>query len=244
MNSPIAVQRQTLPESYPELLAIESSGERCEVAFAKGVDCFMATDGEVRDHSAVLTLLVESVLRAAGVSAKEIKAVAVSAGPGSYTSLRIGLATAKGMAYAIGCPIIAVPTLEALASEMVQRIPDGVSHKALLPMIDARRMEVYTRPYSLTLSPLGESSPRIFDGETRPFFAVFAPALFGGPGAQKGSAYLEALGYHFLPGVELTAGALLPLALQRYKREEFASLAYLEPLYLKEFVALPSKKLF
>lgn len=238
------VQNHALTQKYPTLLAIESSGEICAVALSIENSCFVANNKNVHDHSAVLTLLIEAVLKAAGISSHELQAVALSKGPGSYTSLRIGFATAKGIAFAVGCPLIAVPTLEVLASQIAEQIPDYHAPKALMPMIDARRMEVYTQPYSHSLAPMEAPSAKIFNGETKPFFSEFAPALFGGPGAEKGQEFLEPLGYCLIPNITPSAKALLPRALKRYEQQEFESLAYLEPLYLKEFVAIPSKKPF
>lgn len=242
MGSLVELQQHFLSESYPTLLAIESSGATCGVALAKGSCCWTAVNGATHDHSAVLTLLIEAVLQAASVESDSLQAIALSEGPGSYTSLRIGFATAKGIAYAVGCPLIAVPTLELLASLMASRLSPALSPAVLMPMIDARRMEVYTQPYSVGLDPLEAPSARIFDEATAPFFAGYAPAVFGGPGAEKGRDYLETLGLSFLSDVTLTAEALLPLALRRFRQGDFASTAYLEPLYLKEFVAIPAKK--
>lgn len=229
--------------SSPILLAIEASGSACSVALSVGERSFAREDSTARDHSAVLTLQIEAVLREAGVAVHALQAVAVSEGPGSYTSLRIGFATAKGLAYAIGCPIVAVPTLESLAHMMLQRGAAASPQAKLMPMIDARRMEVYTQPYDISLQPLAPPSAKIFDGASRPFFSRYAPAYFGGPGAEKGGEYLAALGYNFIPDLHPSAEALLPLAQKRYELEAFASVAYLEPLYLKEFEAIPSKKL-
>lgn len=243
MSRQVSVGPSDLPSQSPVLLAIESSGPVCSVALSVGGRSFATEDSGERDHSAVLTLQIEAVLREAGLEAHALQAIAISEGPGSYTSLRIGFATAKGLAYAIGCPIIAVPTLESLAYTMGRRDAASASAISLMPMIDARRMEVYTQPYSRDLKPLAAPSARIFDESTRPFFADYAPAAFGGPGAEKGIAYLEALGYRYVADVPLSAPALLPLALERYARKEYASVAYLEPLYLKEFEAIPPKKL-
>lgn len=228
--------------SSPILLAIEASGSACSVALSVGECSFSREDSTAHDHSAVLTLQIESVLREAGIAMHAVQAIAVSEGPGSYTSLRIGFATAKGLAYAIGCPVVAVPTLESLAYIMVQRGAAMASRAILMPMIDARRMEVYTQPYDISLQPLAAPSARIFDAATQPFFSRNSPAFFGGPGAEKGGEYLAAIGYTFIHDVRTSAEALLPLAQKRYKREAFASVAYMEPLYLKEFEAIPSKK--
>ena len=103
MGNPVELQQHFLSESYPTLLAIESSGATCGVALAKGSCCWTAVNGATHDHSAVLTLLIDAVLQAASVESDSLQAIALSEGPGSYTSLRIGFATAKGIAYAVGC---------------------------------------------------------------------------------------------------------------------------------------------
>lgn len=242
MSKDITVAQSGMMIASPALLAIEASGSACSVALSVDTKVYATEDSVAHDHSAVLTLQIEAVVREAGLSMRGLQAVVVSVGPGSYTSLRIGLATAKGIAYAIGIPIIAVPTLEALAYTMVQCVGANASTVTLMPMIDARRMEVYTQPYDASLLPLWEPSAKVLDEAERPFFERYAPACFGGIGAEKAVEYLDPLGFSFIPDVRPSAQALLPLGLKRYEREDFASVAYQEPLYLKAFQSIPAKK--
>ena len=179
-------------------------------------------------------------LQNCGVEKHQLSAVAVSDGPGSYTGLRIGTSIAKGLCYALDIPLISVPTLKAIAYTVAS---DFVSDYLLFPMLDARRMEVYTAGYD---SKLAEKRPVEAIPLTRDTFQQYADKklLFFGNGAAKTKELFEGLSYvHYLDGVELKASAVGLLAQVKFEQNEWADLAYYEPNYFKAFKAIKPKSL-
>lgn len=201
-------------------------------------------------HSAVLTVFIAELLSSAGVEPSAIDAVAVSMGPGSYTGLRIGVATAKGLCYAIGKPMIAVPTLLGMAKGMrdsgfrMQDAPllleeKGLGDEVLLcPMLDARRMEVYCAVYDNKLEEIMPTEAKIIDENSFAGLLSATPVIFAGEGAEKCRSMLgDHPNARFIHGFEASAKYLVPLAMERFNKGEFENLAYFEPFYLKDFVA-------
>ncbi len=135
------------------ILGIETSTDICSVALFRGGEVVALRESGGSEHARLLAVYIDEALREAGVAPSALDAVAVSAGPGSYTGLRIGVSTAKGVCYALGIPLIAVGSLEALACQIAGTFPEGT---LLRPMIDARRMEVYTQLFDHNARPLGE----------------------------------------------------------------------------------------
>ena len=186
-------------------------------------------------HSAVLTLFIGELLATVNIEPTALDAIAISMGPGSYTGLRIGVATAKGLCYAIGKPMIAVPTLLGMARGMT----DGGSHIPLLcPMLDARRMEVYCAVYDSALTEVMATEAKIIDEYSFTDLLSATPVIFAGEGAEKCRSLLgDHPNARFIHGFEASAKYLVPLAMERYNKGEFENLAYFEPFYLKDFVA-------
>jgi tRNA threonylcarbamoyladenosine biosynthesis protein TsaB len=189
---------------------------------------------EEGSHSKALTLLIEKVMKMAGCSLQDISAVAVSNGPGSYTGLRIGLATAKGICFALDKPLICLPTLQVLASA-VQTAADVL----LLPLVDARRMEVYAAVYSSTLEELSPQEAHILSPES---FQEFKPVLAFGNGSAK---WQESCTH---PSITFLEGPLLPeakymgkLAYEAFLNQNFENLVTKEPDYLKEYMGTKPK---
>ena len=224
------------------ILSIDTATPVCSVALHQSGE-LVALSELFRDksHATHLTLMIDEVLQQAGVERSQLQALAVSEGPGSYTGLRIGASTAKGMAFALGLPLIAVPTLDAMAQGL--RISQG-SGVGLCPMLDARRMEVYCQLYHPEGHLLWETRAQVVETH-EPFQAELDqfPILFFGDGAPKLS---EVLGQHpnahVLTGHYPTAKHLGPLAWQKFQAQQFADVAYWEPFYLKEFKAGKPKR--
>lgn len=229
--------------SNPLILALETSGPHCSVALGRAGDNIVTREGrEINDHSSVLTPLIEELLEEMRLKMRELSAVAVSIGPGSYTGLRIGLATGKGIAFALNVPLITIPTLELLAASIAKRVNIAKNEKktALCPMIDARRQEVYTQGFSLDLEPLNDPSAHIFPA-TLPTILEADYVYYGGSGAEKAAAFLDAQKWRHVNGAMPTAELMVSLANRKYHNHAYANLAYCEPLYLKEFIAAPPK---
>jgi len=231
------------------ILCLETATENCSVALFRDELLLGIRESSARNvHSSVLTLFIEEITREAGVPLSALDAVAISMGPGSYTGLRIGVATAKGLCYALDRPMIAVSTLQAMAvgigDEITQKNSGSVGLAApassflICPMIDARRMEVYCALYDDQCREVEAVRAEIIDpGSFGPILGR-GRVVFGGEGAQKCRPSLEA---HpnalFLDHFKASAQFMIHLAMAKFNRLEFENLAYFEPFYLKDFIA-------
>lgn len=223
------------------ILAIETSTKNCSVALFKGSDCIALREeaGEQFIHSEKLHLFIDELLKEQNFQLKNLDAVAVGAGPGSYTGLRIGLSSAKGIAFALGLPLISANSLEILSHAFLEQ--EEVADEAVLhPMIDARRMEVYTASFDAKGKALTPVEAQIIEGD---IYRDTRPRYFFGDGASKfNSIFIQA--NYFFPDLQYpSASALGKIANQKYLRKEFEDLAYFEPLYIKNFQAGKPRKL-
>lgn len=226
------------------ILMIETSTDVCSVAVSDDNHIiYHAEDYDGPSHARVLAPMVRDALSFADSHALPLDYVAVSEGPGSYTGLRIGASTAKGVCYGRGAKLIAVPTLKAMAVPLLLYHDDLEKDALLCPMIDARRMEVYCAVYDRALHELMPTSALVVDSTSLRDVAAGRPLYIFGGGAEKCKdviAYEEA---RFVDGVCPLAKNMLPLAELAIAREQFADTAYFEPFYLKEFVATKPRKL-
>ena len=213
------------------LLNIESSGPVCSVCVSKGTEILSIKETEkVFEHTEKITLLIEACMKSAELSLDKLDAISVSSGPGSYTALRVGVATAKGICYALGKPLIGVDTLQSLAGAAVKLQKTDAYY---CPMLDARRMEVYTNIFDVNNQPqasaraiiISEESPNEFPDDDK-------PVLLFGNGAAKCVKFLPPPRFELLE-VRLSAKNLVPLALEKFQKGELADLAYFSPFYLK-----------
>ncbi len=216
----------------PLILALETATKLCSVAVGRAGEVLALReldDAQLR-HAERLNVLVDEVMREAGLSLREIDAVAVGTGPGSYTGLRIGLSAAKGFCYALQRPIIGIPTLAALV-QSVRSTGAGLGG-SLWPMIDARRMEVFTQEYDVDGTPTGDVAPLILDG-TWARASVQQRVVFG-DGADKAAALWKAASHiTHLSGIVPSSRHLMVPAMQRFSAGSFDDLAYLVPVYGK-----------
>ena len=224
------------------ILLIETSTSLCSVALAEdGAVTAQRESTEPRAHAALTAPFVKEVLDGRGLRATDLDAVCVSAGPGSYTGLRVGVSTAKGVCFAAGVPLLSVGTLDVLVAQARADglLPEGC-HR-VIPMVDARRMEVYTAVYTPDGQRLTEVEPRVIDAESFRQEREAGPVLFIGDGAGKCRETLAAHGAHFVQTCPRAAAMLAP-ALQELEAGHFRDVAYFEPFYLKDFVATVSRK--
>ncbi len=225
------------------ILHIETSTNVCSVALSQdGVCLHEETDLNGPSHAQVLAGYVKEAVSFADSHAIPIDAVAVSKGPGSYTGLRIGVSEAKGVAYGRSARLLSVPTLKVLTVPVLlgQELPDDA---LLCPMIDARRMEVYTAVYDRALREVKPTQALVVDENSFAELLAEHPVYFMGNGAEKCRETIKHPNAHFIEGIVPKAKNMIPLAEQAMAREEFEDVAYFEPFYLKEFVATQSKKL-
>jgi len=189
-------------------------------------------------HGKKLVPLIRDLLTHTDISKRELNAVAVSQGPGSYTGLRIGVSTAKGMAYALNVPLLAVDTLDAMARG---HLASCVTDEVVIPMLDARRMEVYAKVISPVGDPLMESMPIVIDAFSFGAYLEEGRAFFVGDASDKVSSVIKHPNAVFLTSLP-TARTVGEIAYEKYLREDFVETAYFEPNYLKEFMVIKSKK--
>ena len=230
------------------MLCIETGTDTCSVALAAGggLVALRESHGE-RDHAARVAVYTDEVLAEAGLAASDLSAVAVSKGPGSYTGLRIGVSFAKGLCYGLGIPLVGVGSLDSLCETVITNYELRITNY-LIPMIDARRMEVYcqifgsdgkaiTSPEALIIdeSSLAEYHGRNADGELCGDNNVY---IFGS-GAAK---CREALPWAHYIDVQPSARGMIALATAAFEQKNFEDTAYFEPFYLKDFVITTSKK--
>ena len=222
------------------ILLIETSAKICSAALAvDGKVVFSKKNDEGMAHARLLPGFVDEVLKNLGGA--KIDAVAVSSGPGSYTGLRIGVATAKGLAFGYDAPLIAVPTLELLAYTVKSSVE--VEKDALIcPMIDARRMEVYSQLFDADVKEAGETQAEIITEDSyKELLQTGKKVYFAGDGSAKCSGVITSENAVFVDSIEPDAANMAELAERRLRNGEFVDVAYFEPFYLKDFVTTQSK---
>lgn len=220
------------------ILNIETSTTNCSVSLSnKGETLVLKEDyGNGYSHAEKLHVYIEEILNEANIKANQLDAIAVSKGPGSYTGLRIGVSAAKGLAFALGKPLISVSTLEALAHQV--KAESGV----IVPMLDARRLEVYSAIFSSDYKMNREIKAQILDDSS--FFQELAKGkvYFIGDGVAKTKALLSNKNAVFIENKLPSADQMSQLSFDKYKKSDTEDVAYFEPYYLKDFVAIQSKK--
>lgn len=225
------------------ILHLETSTRVCSVAVSRdGAVVYSKVDREGPAHAALIGPYLDEALAVVEQQGNVLDAVAVSAGPGSYTGLRIGVSAAKGVCYGRSCPLIALSTLEVLA-DTYRRRPDSRVDHLIRPVMDARRMEVYTALYDghgRCLEPMRALvvEPTTFEAEL-----AAQPVVFVGNGAAKLATLELGAGALLQPEVEPIAEHMVHLAEQAYHEGRFADVAYFEPYYIKDFVATVKKHL-
>jgi tRNA threonylcarbamoyladenosine biosynthesis protein TsaB len=225
----------------PTILGIETATNVCSVALVKdGKLLAIRESAGVKEHSAALTGFISEVFTEAGLTYPQMDAVAVSMGPGSYTGLRIGVSSAKGLCYALDKPFIAVDTLKSLAWQALQKykqLEKSTDNVLFVPMLDARRMEVYTAVYDHNLQVLEPVNALVVTEEA---FSAFTgkDILYFGDGASKCTPILGSNDmFTFLDEISLSGEAICRLAEWDFEKGNFADVAYCEPFYLKDFIA-------
>jgi tRNA threonylcarbamoyladenosine biosynthesis protein TsaB len=223
------------------ILGIETATSVCSVALVQDgkLLAIRETIG-ARDHSAALTTYIAEVFTEPGLVYKQVDAVAVSMGPGSYTGLRIGVSSAKGLCYALDKPLIAIDTLKSLAWQamlILKQQGKDTENIILLPMLDARRMEVFTAAFDPNLQFIEPVNALVV---TEDSFTKFEgkEIIYFGDGASKCISLFESeSNYFFLDNITLTSLAICALAESEFQKNNFADVAYCEPFYLKDFIA-------
>lgn len=223
------------------ILGIETATSICSVALVKDGKLLAIRESEgSKEHSAALTGYFAEVFTQAGFTYQQLEAIAVSMGPGSYTGLRIGVSSAKGLCYALNKPFIAIDTLKSLAWQALQQCEQqktDTENILFCPMLDARRMEVYTAMFDNKLQLIEPVNACVV---TENSFAAHADKeiVYFGDGAFKCISLFESKSkYTFLDSINLSAFSVCMLAESDFGNNNFADVAYCEPFYLKDFIA-------
>lgn len=218
------------------IINIETSGKICSVALTRdGVLERQLDDDRGMQHANVLAPFVDDLMEECHHREMMPDAVAVSIGPGSYTGLRIGLSLAKGLAFSLGVPLIGVDTLKILAVKAMFRTMDWQGDEVLVPMIDARRMEVFTAPYDFALNPLETPGAKILDENSFAELLESRQLYFMGDGAEKAKNVITHPNAHFIDGLLPQAKDMLALSEKALREGDFLDIAYSTPNYLKEY---------
>ncbi len=220
------------------ILSIETSTPVCSVAVHADGDLVSLSElNQTGAHAERLMLLVEEVLEKGKAAFHELDAIAVSEGPGSYTGLRIGVSSAKGLAFGLGKPLIGVNTLQALASAVV--LEEG---ELVVPVLDARRMEVYREVFDSRLASIAVLDAEVLSEKSFENFLENHRVYFVGDAVEKVSSVVKNEKAKFISDLSFSAKHMGRIAFEKYEKEQFADIAYFVPNYLKEFKALHSKK--
>jgi tRNA threonylcarbamoyladenosine biosynthesis protein TsaB len=229
------------------ILNIDTATQLCSVALA--IDGRLIAQRETQEeksHAARLTVYIDEILHEQGLKIRDLHAIAIGKGPGSYTGLRIGVSTAKGLCYGAGIPLIALSTLQIMtnyAREICRERSIPLDDNTLLcPMIDARRMEVFSCLHNISGEEKAPISAKIIDSVTYSGYLQTSKIFFFGSGMDKCRQILSHPNAFFLDEIYPHAAALVALSEEKYQKKQFENLAYFEPFYLKEFVATVPKK--
>ncbi|MCD4735766.1 MAG: tRNA (adenosine(37)-N6)-threonylcarbamoyltransferase complex dimerization subunit type 1 TsaB [Bacteroidales bacterium] len=222
----------------PLILCIETATPVCSVALSQnGKVINEERTNKENAHSSKLTVFIENLLYKTGIKPEDIDAIAVSKGPGSYTGLRIGVSASKGLCYALDIPLISVSTLLSMATGMRSQYDGKINIDFLCPMIDARRMEVYTSIFNRDLKVVKDTSAEIID--KRSFASLFLQGsiLFAGTGASKCRTVINHPDAVFLDPFNASSTFMAEIAENKFRNNQFEDVAYFEPFYLKDFIA-------
>ncbi len=224
------------------ILNIETSASVCSVALSHGGEIagYRESSGD-KQHAGSLAIFIRDILLEKQLCVQDLDAVAVSSGPGSYTGLRIGVSTAKGLCYGAKIPLIGIPTLPAMADGFRQAFSPGGDPFFLVPLMDARRMEVYTSVFDASLEPLLPVSAQVITSDAFASFLERGKTYFFGEGASKCSEVIIHPNACFVPGFVNSARFMCRLSEIAFEEVRFEDVAYFEPFYLKDFMATKPK---
>ncbi|TAF63619.1 MAG: tRNA (adenosine(37)-N6)-threonylcarbamoyltransferase complex dimerization subunit type 1 TsaB [Cytophagales bacterium] len=225
------------------LLSIDTATQVCSVAlYEHQTPIAYAENHTPNSHSSVLPLLIQQVLAQGNCSKEQLSAIVISAGPGSYTGLRIGVATAKGLCFSLDIPLIAVNTLEALAQQVMMMQPRKETFY-YCPMLDARRMEVYCTVLDAENNIISPTEAKIITQDSFKELFLHHKILFFGNGAAKCKPlWQHEPNAYFLEGVYSQANTIAQIGQQKYANQQWENIAYFEPYYLKDFWVMPKEK--
>ena len=223
------------------ILSLDTATKICSIAVHNNGELIVEQNFHLdKSHSALLPSIVNTVFAQIGIEKQDIKAVAISDGPGSYTGLRIGTASAKGLCYSWDVPLIAINTLEAMANEANKH---NLEEALLVPMLDARRMEVYTMVLDADFQVLQETNAHVLEETSFQEFGDRTVLYFGNGAGKAVELLSKHKNFRYMEHIYTYARSVGELAWRKYESQSFEDLAYYEPNYLKEFQAKKPKAL-
>ena len=231
------------------ILCIETASDVCSVSLAKdGKTIEMRETTEERSHASQISIFINDILKKESIFPADLNAVSVSKGPGSYTGLRIGVSVSKGVCYGASIPLIGIPTLQALSWGVSELLPESFKNDSntwLCPMLDARRMEVYSAFYSTSFKEMKKTSADIISQESYIDILSKRKVVFFGNGSKKCKAVIHHPNALFLDNIHTSASKMAFFAEDAYINRKFEDVAYFEPFYLKDFqTTTPKNKIF
>lgn len=220
------------------ILNLETATTNCSVSISKGNETIALKENNAAgySHSEQLHVYIKEALEEASLSFSDLDAIAISKGPGSYTGLRIGVSSAKGLCFSLDLPLISVPTLQGMAHQV--KLEKG---ELVIPVLDARRMEVYSCVFDAHHQEIRETRAEIITEKSFADFVFDKKVFVIGSGAQKCKDILQHPNFHFDETIVPSAAQMGPIAYKKYLAKQFEDVAYFEPYYLKDFV-LQTKK--
>ena len=219
------------------ILNIDTTLEQAYISIAQnGIELVSAYNKDQREHATFLQIAVKDLIEKAGISLSDLDAIAVTAGPGSYTGIRVGLASAKGLAYSLKIPLISINTLEAMADLITRQVEsEGLGEDVLIcPMIDARRMEVFTGIYDQSGKVILAPSAMILEENSFEKYLINKKMAFWGSGTEKWQKICISDNAYF-PTLAINQLYLNMLSFTKYSMEDFVSIGYADAVYLKDF---------
>ena len=223
------------------IIQIETATQVCSAAISEnGKTIALKEEAASNIHASSLTIFIKEAMDVAGLQFADVDAIAVSKGPGSYTGLRIGVSTAKGLCFALDKPLIAIDTLQMMAAGFLIEQPDFSG--LICPMIDARRMEVFTAVYDRQLKEVIPVTAKIIDQHSFAEVLEVSSVKFLGDGAEKCKVALDHKNAMFSKSNFNSAGNMSKLSYEAFTASNFVDVAYFEPFYLKDFVLTIPKK--
>lgn len=216
------------------ILSLETSAKVCSVAIHEQGKLVATKEVHIEhSHASKLAVLMDEILKEANIKANQLRAVAVSSGPGSYTGLRIGTSTAKGLCFALNIQLLSIGTLELLAHQMSKQNP---SHAYLCPMIDARRMEVYCEVFDSSLKIVRPIEAKVIEPSSFSDLLEGHEVIFFGDGSDKCSNQITHPNAKFVTGIYASASEMGEPVFEKFQKQQFENLVTFEPHYLKEFM--------
>lgn len=221
------------------ILNLETATTNCSVSISEGNDivCLKENNAINYSHSEQLHVFIKEALDEASLSFSDLDAIAISKGPGSYTGLRIGVSAAKGLCFSLDLPLISVPTLQSMALQVP--IEEG---EAVIPVLDARRMEVYSSVFDNDHNEIRETKAEVITEDSFNEYSSFSKVHIVGSGAEKCQEIMDRNNFHFNTSIVPSAREMAAISFRKFQQNVFEDVAYFEPYYLKDFVLQTKKK--